>query len=97
MARMFKALSNPHRLRIYRELAACADRHEAHRSSEEFQNCQCDFAQRLDLAPSTVCHHFKELREAGLVHMQREGKDVLFWVDRAAARQLRDLLARNGD
>jgi hypothetical protein len=29
--------------------------------------------------------------------MQREGKDVLFWVDRAAARQLRDLLARNGD
>ncbi|CCH50266.1 ArsR/SmtB family transcription factor [Pseudodesulfovibrio piezophilus] len=92
MARMFKALSNPHRLRIYSELAACVHEPITKRLPEEFQNCQCGFAERLGLAPSTVSHHFKELREAGLVHMKRDGKDVLFWVNQEAARKLRHIL-----
>ena len=91
MARMFKALSNPHRLRIYQELSACVCEPVA-KAPEEFQNCQCGFAERLCLAPSTVSHHFKELRAAGLIHMKRESKNVLFWVDRDAARKLRHLL-----
>lgn len=91
MARMFKALSNSHRLRIYRELASCVCGPTA-QSPEEFCNCQCGFAERFGLAPSTVSHHFKELREAGLIHMKREAKTVLFWVDREAARKLRHVL-----
>jgi ArsR family transcriptional regulator len=91
MARMFKALSNPHRLRIYRELASCVCDAVA-RSPEEFCNCQCGFAERFGLAPSTVSHHFKELREAGLIHMKREAKTVLFWVDQEAAGKLRHVL-----
>ncbi|MGE4421716.1 MAG: ArsR/SmtB family transcription factor [Pseudodesulfovibrio sp.] len=91
MARMFKALSNPHRLRIYRELASCVCGSVA-KSPEEFRNCQCGFADRFGLAPSTVSHHFKELREAGLIHMKREAKSVLFWVDQEAARKLRHVL-----
>ncbi|BCS89279.1 hypothetical protein PSDVSF_25210 [Pseudodesulfovibrio sediminis] len=88
---MFKALSNPHRLRIYRELAGCVTS-TLSKSSEEFQNCQSSFAERLGLAPSTVSHHFKELREAGLVHTKREARNVLFWVDREAAQKLSHLL-----
>ena len=91
LARMFKALANPHRLRIYRELASCVCGAVA-KSPEEFRNCQCGFAERLGLAPSTVSHHFKELREAGLVHMKREAKSVFFWVDQEAARKLRHML-----
>ncbi|AMK09852.1 ArsR/SmtB family transcription factor [Pseudodesulfovibrio indicus] len=93
MARMFKALSNPHRLRIYRELASCVSG-SVTRSPEEFKNCQRGFAERLGLAPSTVSHHFKELRAAGLIHMKREARTVSFWVDREAALMLSHLFNR---
>ena len=90
MARMFKALANPHRLRIFRDLAACVC--GVSKSPEEFRNCQCGFAERYGLAPSTVSHHFKELREAGLIHMTREAKSVVVTVDREAAGKLSHLL-----
>lgn len=89
---MFKALANPHRLSIYRGLSACWSEQVARRSAEEYQNCQCYYADKLGLAPSTICHHFKELRSAGLIHMRRDGKDMLCWIDRDAAGELRALL-----
>ncbi|MBI9076539.1 MAG: helix-turn-helix transcriptional regulator [Desulfatibacillum sp.] len=85
-ARMFKALSNPHRLRIYRALASCGGDAVISEPQDEFQNCQREFAEELGLAPSTVSHHFKELRHAGLIHMKREGKNVVVWVDEKIAR-----------
>ncbi len=91
-ARMFKALSNPHRLRIFKELSCCLAGRVAIGPAEQFGNCQRDFASRLGLAPSTVSHHFKELRQAGLVHMKRDGKDMHFWVDAKAIQTLRALL-----
>lgn len=57
--------------------------------AEQFENCQREFSDQLGLAPSTVSHHFKELRTAGLVHMKREGKKVLFWIDADAVKELR--------
>lgn len=59
---------------------------------EQFENCQQEFAQSLGLAPSTVSHHFKELRNAGLIHMKREGKKVTVWIDAEAVSQLRTVL-----
>ncbi|WP_027184504.1 ArsR/SmtB family transcription factor [Desulfovibrio inopinatus] len=91
-ARMFKALSNPHRLRIFMELSSCWAGNVVSSPAENFTNCQGDFAERLGLAPSTVSHHFKELRQAGLVHMKREGKNLLFWVDKEATDALQALL-----
>lgn len=93
-ARMFKALSNPHRLRIFKELSSCLAGQVVSEPSEEFQNCQQKFAENLGLAPSTVSHHFKELRQASLIHMKREGKNVLFWVDDKASETLQSLLSR---
>ncbi|WP_147822189.1 ArsR/SmtB family transcription factor [Salidesulfovibrio onnuriiensis] len=92
-ARMFKALSNPHRLRIFKELSSCLAGKVINEPPEDIQNCQRNFAEHLGLAPSTVSHHFKELRNAGLIHMKREGKNVLFWVDEKAAKALQSLLA----
>jgi len=91
-ARMFKALSNPHRLRIFKTLSCCWAGQVITGPAENFSNCQREFAERLGLAPSTVSHHFKELRQAGLIHMKREGKDMLFWVDDNAVKALRGLL-----
>jgi len=58
---------------------------------EEIKNCQQEFAKELGLAPSTVSHHFKELRQAGLLNMNREGKNVTVRVDSEMLAALRDL------
>ena len=58
------ALSDPQRLRIVRELA----------TSEEPLPCG-SFA--LEISKSTRTHHFRVLREAGLIEQRREGTSRL--------------------
>ena len=43
--------------------------------------CVGDLAEGLDLAPSTVSHHIKELNSAGLIQTERAGQNVECWVD----------------
>ncbi|QWF85075.1 ArsR/SmtB family transcription factor [Amycolatopsis sp. CA-230715] len=59
LARVFSALGDPARLRI---MTVLADRTEHQR--EEFT---------VDVGPSTLSHHMKILREAGLTHHRFEG------------------------
>lgn len=61
-AGLFKALSDPHRLAILLALA-----------SAKGPMCVCDFSSVVPLNQSTVSHHLKLLREAGLVAAQRHG------------------------
>ena len=35
----------------------------------------------LEIDPSTVSHHIKELRVSGLIRMERRGKNIVCWVD----------------
>jgi len=92
-AKQFKALSNPHRLRIFMTMSGCLEPGCVIESdAEQFENCQQEFSEQLGLAPSTVSHHFKELRNAGLVHMKREGKKVFVWIDADTVRELRSVL-----
>ena len=44
----------------------------------------------LEIAPSTVSHHLKELRQAGLVHMERRGQTIECWVEPETLRLLAD-------
>ena len=92
-AGMFKALANPHRLKVLLELLRCSpDAGQFVADVAQVENCQRAFAEELGLAPSTVSHHFKEMRQAGLLHMRREGKRMLVWIDADAIRSLRHLL-----
>ncbi|THB67569.1 MAG: transcriptional regulator [Desulfovibrio sp.] len=92
-AKQFKALSNPHRLRIFMTLAGCLEPGCVMESDvDHYENCQREFSEQLQLAPSTVSHHFKELRNAGLVHMERQGKRVLVWIDADTVKALRSVL-----
>ena len=34
------------------------------------------------LARSTVSHHLKVLREAGVLRHERQGKEIYFWIDK---------------
>lgn len=80
------ALSDPIRLQILDLLAA--GRHEACCSPENPDSpvavCSCDILAVLDLAPSRLSYHMKELREAELILEQKRGRWVYFSLNRSA-------------
>ncbi len=61
-AMLFKALADPARVAIVATLARA-----------EHEVCVCDFTSGLDLNQSTVSHHLKLLKDAGLVTSERRG------------------------
>jgi len=79
-ADMFKALSNPHRLKIFLRLASCGTGGIACKTDSA---CECvgDLGSNLGIAPSTVSHHLKELHRAGLIRSRRQGQRIECWVD----------------
>ncbi|WP_370362727.1 ArsR/SmtB family transcription factor [Desulfopila sp. IMCC35008] len=93
LAVMFKALSNPNRLRLYLELLPHLQSGRICSSSEEqVESCQKEIAQRMELAPSTVSHHFKELKNAKLIFLKRRGKSVDIQINIHALKQIRSFL-----
>ena len=69
-AELFKALSDPARVRIVNALA---------QSDEPV--CACEFEPALGLAQSTVSHHLKKLTDAGLLAREQRGKWAYFSLD----------------
>ena len=86
MANKFKALSNPTRLRLFLELTQCCKVGEAC----DVQRCVGELASIVDIAPSTLSHHLKELNQAGLVNMERIGKNRMCSVDVKVLDKLSD-------
>ncbi len=62
LAAVFKALADPHRVRIVNLLA---------NSSEPI--CVCDFMPQLGLAQGTVSFHLKKLLDVGLLEREQHG------------------------
>lgn len=75
LAAMFKALSNKNRLDIFNRVrtgvGACCPSDEGTPCS-----CVCDIGAGVELALSTVSHHLKELRQAGLIRCEKRGQWV---------------------
>ena len=67
---MFKALSNPNRLKIFMRLTSCClpGTVTSINPGTGEAGCACvgELGQDLDIVPSTISHHIKELRQAGL-------------------------------
>lgn len=76
---MFKALANPHRLRIFLRLVSCCEPGTRCDTTDE-RSCIGDLGANLGLAPSTISHHVKELKTAGLLGMERSGQRIECWV-----------------
>jgi ArsR family transcriptional regulator len=72
-AAVFKALSDPVRLRLMSIIA-----------SADNEICVCDFTGQFNVSGPTISHHLRVLREAGLVDCERRGTWVYYWplVDR---------------
>ena len=77
LANIFNALSNPNRLRIVMDHMAESRREERWDSIAEVRTTMRDVGAALGLAPSTVSHHIKELRQAGLLEIKRDGQRMI--------------------
>ena len=84
MARMFRALGDPVRLRLLSRIA-CASGGEI---------CVCDLTGegQFEVSGSTISHHLKVLREAGLIDGDRRGTWIYYRPWSANLRQLATLL-----
>jgi ArsR family transcriptional regulator len=82
LSRMFRALSDPVRLRLLSLIA----------SYTGGEACVCDLTVPFDVSQPTISHHLKVLREAGLVGSERRGTWVYYWVVPQALARLSGLL-----
>ena len=81
LAGYFKALSHPHRLRIFLQLFSLCKPGVGCCPESTVTACVGELGHPLKISPSTVSHHLKELRLSGLLRMERKGKTVACWVD----------------
>jgi ArsR family transcriptional regulator, arsenate/arsenite/antimonite-responsive transcriptional repressor len=86
LARMFKALGDPVRLRLVSLIAS-------HAGGEA---CVCDISGSFDLSQPTISHHLKVLRQAGLLDCERRGTWVYYRVIPSALSQLSAVLFTEG-
>lgn len=60
---------------------------------KEGQVCVCDLEAGVPVKQPTVSHHLRLLRQAGLIHSERQGLYAYYRVDRGALSALRDRIA----
>jgi ArsR family transcriptional regulator len=89
LARQFKALSNPHRLRIFNLLSGCCEPGNQHNTEEILSCCVGELDQQLGIASSTLSHHLRELHHASLIEMKRRGKQIYCSVNTETLTQLK--------
>ena len=82
-AEAFKALSNPNRLRMFLHLVTCCvpGTVGSFDAEDGVSACVGDLGRDLNIVPSTVSHHIKELHRAGLIRMERRGQKIECWVN----------------
>lgn len=87
---MFKALGNSHRLAIFQQLTQCCVPGTVCSVDEALGFTVGEIGRSLDIAPSTVSHHLKELFRAGLIQTRRKGKNIECWIEPAVLEELSD-------
>ncbi len=80
-ARMFKALGDPVRLRLFSAVA----------SHEGGEACVCDISD-VGVSQPTVSHHLRKLKEAGLLTSERRGTWVYYRVEPSVLASMGRLL-----
>ncbi|MGW9427648.1 ArsR/SmtB family transcription factor [Streptomyces decoyicus] len=84
LAKVFKALGDPVRLRLLSMIAS--------RAGGEV--CVCDLTPAFDLSQPTISHHLKLLRQAGLIDCERRGTWVYYWLLPEMTDRLAGILMR---
>ena len=76
VTRIARALAEPRRLQILKQIGGC---------NKEALACRF-ILEKQDISPATLSHHLKELETAGLIETSRDGKFVLVSVKRDVLR-----------
>ncbi|WP_225824731.1 ArsR/SmtB family transcription factor [Streptomyces naphthomycinicus] len=84
LAKVFKALGDPVRLRLLSMIAS--------RAGGEV--CVCDLTPAFDLSQPTISHHLKLLRQAGLIDSERRGTWVYYRLVPETTDRLAGILTR---
>ncbi len=87
LARVFKAIAEPVRLRLLSLIAS-------HAGGEA---CVCDLTGAFELSGPTISHHLKVLREAGVIDGDRRGTWIYYRVRPETLRVLSEALMPAGD
>jgi ArsR family transcriptional regulator len=87
-ADIFKALSNSNRLALMLRLVSFCEPGTVCTMDEVPGTCVGDLSRDLNISPSTVSHHLKELRRSGLIKSRRRGQRIECWVDAEVWREL---------
>ena len=95
-ADMFKALGNPHRLAIFQRLTTCCIPGTVCEISDAMHFTVGEIGEELDLAPSTISHHLKELYRAGLIETRRNGKSIECWIESKVLQKLESFFSLDG-
>jgi ArsR family transcriptional regulator len=82
LARVFKALGDPVRLRLVSLIGA-------HQGGEV---CVCELTEAFDLTQPTISHHLKILRDAGIIDSERRGTWVYYWLVPVTLERMAGLL-----
>ena len=90
---IFKALANGHRLKIYNILTSCCTPGTSCNSDDVFSCCVGDLDSQLDIAASTLSHRLKELNRAGLIDMNRNGKQIFCSINTEMMNQLQQVFS----
>ncbi|WP_433873102.1 ArsR/SmtB family transcription factor [Saccharopolyspora sp. CA-218241] len=86
LARVFKAIGEPVRLRLLSLIAS-------HAGGEA---CVCDLTGAFELSGPTISHHLKVLREAGVIEGERRGTWIYYRVRPETLRLVSETLAPAG-
>jgi|SRR5579862_6611328 len=98
VAAMFKALGDPTRLRIFTFLRSCEGPVAVGEEGEVRPVCGptvgevCCQVTGAEKISSTISFHLKELRNAGLISVERRGKNMVCAVNPAAVEVLKAYL-----
>ena len=89
LSRVFKALSNPHRLDLFLRIKK---HHQLDMNREKKKTCfLSSICENLNLGAPTVSHHLKELVNAGLVEVGKEGKFAVCTLNPGALKDVQDV------
>jgi ArsR family transcriptional regulator len=95
LARIFQALANPHRVELILTLLDCCGAGAACDVAEDgLVPCVGEVGKDLNIAPSTLSHHLKELQRAGLIVMERRGKNVYCQINQEKIADLAQFFGR---
>ncbi|WP_010244307.1 ArsR/SmtB family transcription factor [Acetivibrio cellulolyticus] len=80
---IMKALSHPHRLELFLEIAKCQEK------DYEEQDCLIsEITKCFKIGAPTISHHLKELANVGLITTEKKGKFLVARINKEIVKEL---------